>query len=1299
MNRSFENTSGDQPARTDQQAGEARQFWQTLLAGAEPLMTFPTDIARPARIDTTSDAVRFRIDPDTLDRLHALCARESADPEDLFLAAYQVFLYRYSGQEDCIVGVARLGDAGDQAVPLRQAVRATDPFTALLAANKRLREQASPFAHAYLARPTGDEAAPGSHAPVFQHRFAHLRAAGSPDDAQCAPLGILDTAFTIIREPHGAQGVVQFNTSLFEAESAQRWANNLSMLLMSIASAPAAPIGDLELLHPSERQFIARSLDHTATPFRQRFPSVHGGFEQQAAKTPNALALRCGDARLTYAELDARANAIAQHLHEQGVGAGDLVGICTARTPDMIAGVIGVLKLGATYVPMDLKYPVLRLKTIAEEAQLKYLLCDARGRGLLDTAGMREFVLEDIRPAPLTYVSPAIGDDSLCHVIFTSGSTGKPKGVMARHRNVLAFLEWIWATYSVEELQVVMCCSSLCFDLTVFEIWGPLTVGGTIVLVDNPASLVQQPEPGLTLVNTVPTALRLLVDEMAMPGTVKAVNVCGEPLDAQLVQDLFKAYPGVVFYNTYGPTEDTAYSTFFKMTGPVEQDPPIGAPIVHEFGRVVDAHGAQVPVGAVGELLIGGAGVARGYLFKPEQTAERFIEASNHAGEPASAYRTGDFVRLRNDGQLHFVGRRDDQVKLRGFRIDLGDIVNALCQIPGVTDARVLVQKHHTGDVLVAYVSHAEVPAGEHRHPAVSAYIEREAALRLPAFMVPGFFVLFDKLPLNDNGKVDRHALRAIDFDPHHAEQSDEAWTDDERTVAEIWKTTLGLERAGREDDFFQLGGNSLLAVRLIARLNRAFQSNLPTQAVFEERTIAALAARAQREGKAQSLPLARVDLSAGVPPTYPQLAMLMQAQKVSFNLCMAARIDGSVDEAALRRSLQSLLARHDALRARFVKEGDGPQVRMRFSDETPDVLRVVEIGQEGQVMEALHAEWATPFDLNGGSPLRALLIRQAPQQHVLMLSVHHAVTDEWSNNIIKHDLARFYSAELGREVAPLAPLPFRYGDYAAWQASLHRTEDYMRQIGYWMGEFRGLRIEGRFAPSAAAQPVPGRAMAYLELDPPADVEQRLLALAARHGYTRYVVLMAALQLALVEYSGLAQQLVWSPVSRRSQPELEECVGMFSNLAAIAAYADKDMQAGEFLALIERKVAQARGNSDVSALTAVMSDRSLMPQLPMIGLNFIDLPNECEWELEGTAATPIPLRLEQEADLCVLELTVRVTRGGTRTMIAYQPAVLHEDDVRRIVATMWSLVGSFDHEPATRIGELLAARQGAAALG
>lgn len=1288
MNRSFENTSGDQPAKTDQQA---RQFWQTLLAGAEPLMTFPTDIARPARIDAASDAVRFRIDPDTLGTLHALCTRESVDPEDLFLAAYQVFLYRYSGQEDCIVGVAHLGAAGDHAAPLRQAIRATDPFTALLAANKRLREQASAFAHEYptAAHPTGDAAAPESHAPVFQHRFAHLRTAGSPDDVQCAPPGILDTAFTIIDGPHGAQGVVQFNTSLFEGESGQRWANNLSMLFTSIAATPAAPIGDLELLHPSERHFIARCLDHTATPFRPRFPSVHAGFEQQAAKTPDALALRCGDARLTYAELDARANAIAQHLYGQGVREGDLVGICTARTPDMIAGVIGVLKLGAAYVPMDLKYPVLRLKTIAEEAELKYLLCDARGRGLLDAAGLREFVLEDIQPAPLTCVSPAIGDDSLCHVIFTSGSTGKPKGVMARHRNVLAFLEWIWATYSAEELQVVMCCSSLCFDLTVFEIWGPLTVGGTIVLVDNPASLVQQPEPGLTLVNTVPTALRLLVDEMAMPGTVKAVNVCGEPLDAQLVKDLFRAYPGVVFYNTYGPTEDTAYSTVFKMTGPVEQDPPIGAPIVHEFGRVVDAHGAQVPVGAIGELLIGGAGAARGYLFKPEQTAERFIASSNHAGEPASAFRTGDFVRLRNDGQLHFVGRRDDQVKLRGFRIDLGDIVNALGQIPGVTDARVLVQRHHTGDVLVGYVSHAEVPAGVHRHPTVSAYIEREAALRLPAYMVPGFFVLFDKLPLNDNGKVDRHALRAIDFDPHHAAQSDEAWTDEERTVAEIWKATLGLERIGREDDFFQLGGNSLLAVRLIARLNRAFQSNLPSQAVFEERTIAALAVLAQREGSAQGLPLARADLSAGVSPTYPQLAMLMQAQKISFNLCTAARIDGPVDEAALRRSLQSLLARHDALRARFIKEG--PQVRMLLSDEVPDVLRVVEAGQERQVMEAVHAEWAAPFNLNAGSPLRALLIRQTPERHVLMLSVHHVVTDEWSNNIIKHDLARFYSAELGREVAPLAPLPFRYGDYAAWQASLHRTEDYMRQIGYWKGEFSSLRIEGSFAPSAAAQPVPGRAMAYLELDPPAGVEQRLVALAARHGYTRYVVLMAALQLALVEYSGLAQQLVWSPVSRRTQPELEECVGMFTNLMAIAAYADKDMQLGEFLALVERKVAQARGNSDVSALTALMGDPSLMPRLPMIGLNFIDLPNEFEWELEGAATAPIPLRLEQEADLCVLELTVRVTQSGTQTTIAYQPAVLHEDDVQRIMATVWSRVDSFDHEPGARIGELPAA--------
>ncbi|MES2352441.1 MAG: amino acid adenylation domain-containing protein [Pseudomonadota bacterium] len=1297
------------PAPATMAPEQLRQFWHEQLAGAAPLMTFPTDVPRPARMACSGSLVRLPIAAPLAGELRALCAQQQCEPEDLLLGVYQVFLYRYSGQADCIVGAAlRHGGEAEDApwtgrganvMPRRQLLAPQLPFTELLARNKTLREQLTAHGQYQLEEMlTGQLSEHNeSHALIFQHRFTCLHddhpagGFGGLDATVVAladPIGTLDTGFIVACGPQAWQGFLQYNTGLFEPASAERWAANLATLLASVAAAPATPIGALALLHPDELEFIAASLDRTGAPFAPRHASVHAAFEQQVVRTPDAVALRCGAAQMTYAQLNARADAIAAHLHRLGVGADDLVGICTARGNDMIAAVIGVLKTGAAYVPMDIKYPPLRLEAIAAEAQLRFVLCDERGRGMLDSGAdggsAREVLLADVPAAAPPFASPATGPASLCHVIFTSGSTGKPKGVMAGHHNVLAFLDWIWATYPPEQLRVVLCCSSLCFDLTVFEIWGPLTVGGTVVVVENAVSLVQQQVPDLTLLNTVPTALRLLLDERSLPPGVQAVNVCGEPLDGQLVADLFAQYPHVVFYNTYGPTEDTAYSTFFKMTGPVEGDPPIGIPILHEYGRVMDAHGMAAPVGAVGELLIGGAGVAQGYLYNPQFSAERFLAASDYAGRPSHEYRSGDFVRLRNNGQLQFVGRRDDQIKLRGFRIDLGDVVSALLQVPGVTDARVLVRQHNGGDVLVAYLSHADMPPGGGRDAALTARVEAETNARLPAYMVPACFVLFDRLPLNDNGKVDRHALRAVAFDAGPAAVLQEVWSDDERAIGEVWKAVLAVDRIGRDDDFFQLGGNSLLAVRMISRLNRAFDTNLPSQVVFKDRTVASLAALVRRAVTTEAVPLARADLSGGVSPTYPQLAMLMNADKISFNLCSAMRIDGQFDPAALQRALRRLLQRHDALRARFVM--DGPAVRMHIADAPAEILTVLDVPDQAGVNAAVQAEWCLPFDLQAGPPVRALLLRQSDQRHVLVLSIHHVVTDEWSTNIVKRDLARCYRAELAGRGEAEAELPFRYGDYASWQARLHDTDEFARQLAYWTGEFQQVRVEGAFPQGGVPPHGAAPATAYLQMALPASTARQMAALSARHGYTPYVVLMAALQLALAEYSGLEQQLVWSPVARRTEPELEESVGMYTNLMAISARASGDLQLGQFLALIERKVAQSRSNSDLSALTAVMFDPSLMPALPMIGLNFIDLPNETDWAFDGATVTTIPLLLEQEADLCALELTVRAAQAT----FAYNTALFHDGDLARLAARLWDIIDGFERRPEAAIGAVLA---------
>ncbi len=570
--------------------------------------------------------------------------------------------------------------------------------------------------------------------------------------------------------------------------------------------------------------------------------------------------------------------------------------------------------------------------------------------------------------------------------------------------------------------------------------------------------------------------------------------------------------------------------------------------------------------------------------------------------------------------------------------------------------------------------------------------MEAEARARLPAFMVPSYFVLFDKLPLNANGKVDRHALNAIDYDPQSAVVADENLSADERALAEIWKPILGLEHIGRDADFFHLGGNSLLAVRMISRLNRAFGSDLPAQIVFEERTLATLAARA-RTWSAAALPaLERVDLTQGVSPTYPQLAMLMDAQKTSFNLCNAMWIDGPLDENALRGSVRGLLARHDALRTRYAMSERGAQ--MLIDANAADVLTVRELSLEASqadIKAAIDAEWNAPFDLRHGLPVRALLLRLAPGRHVFVLSVHHVATDEWSANIIKSDLASLYRAALDDSLAEPAFLPFRFGDYASWQGKLHGTEEFGAQLAYWAGEFAHLRaVGGAFPPPVAASADAGCATRFVQLPPPPASVEAMAGLAARHGCTPYVVYLAALQLALAAHSGLDDQMVWTPVAKRNPPELEESVGMYTNLTAILAYAGGEQRLDQFLLQVDGKVAQARKHGDVSALTALMQDPGLMPTRPMVGLNYIDLPNACGWAFEGTEVTPIALRLEHEADICALELTVRVDDGAALLTAAYNTAVFNGGQVAHIGAALWRAVDAMWRQPSNSVAQLRA---------
>ncbi|HZP66535.1 MAG TPA: amino acid adenylation domain-containing protein [Rudaea sp.] len=667
--------------------------------------------------------------------------------------------------------------------------------------------------------------------PVATHYLSHQR--------ERTPLTFVLCEYAADQEPvlH-----LDYNTAYVDGPEADAILVRIHELLQQIAEADL-PIDRYRLPSASEWSRQLAVWNDTGAALREN-ACIHDFFEEQARRAPDAVALRCGTQVLSYRELDARANRLAHRLIELGAGPERLVGVCHGRSPDLVVALLAVLKAGAAYVPIDPGYPAARIAHILDDARVELVLADAQGRRAL--AGREPTMLDP--GAALTAYSATppprarsdLASHNLAYAIYTSGSTGLPKGVLIEHRNAAALIEWALTVYSAEDLRAVLASTSVCFDLSVFEIFVTLAAGGCVVLVENALSLVHAPED-VSLINTVPSAIKALLDAKALPARVRCINLAGERLRQELVDALYEATRARV-YDLYGPSEDTTYSTFCLRTKHGRES--IGRPIANTQVYVLDAAGEPLPIGCAGELYIGGAGLARGYLDRPALTAERFV-FNRHAN--ARLYRTGDWVRFFEDGSLQYLGRRDTQVKIRGHRVELGEIEARLLRHPDVAECAVLAREDVVPDgskVLVAYV----VPRRPGALPQADA-LANFVAETLPAHMVPSLVVQMAALPLTPNGKVDRNALPAPDAASPHEPGDREPAGDVERAVAAHWQRLLGVSRVGARDRFFALGGDSLLLVKLAAALEAEFRiGRLDPSALFAAPTLEAQAALVERK-------------------------------------------------------------------------------------------------------------------------------------------------------------------------------------------------------------------------------------------------------------------------------------------------------------------------------------------------------------------------------------------------------------------------------------------------------------------
>jgi amino acid adenylation domain-containing protein len=844
-------------------------YWAQQYADSIPVLELPLDAPRPG-IKTYSGARQeLRLDESLGRALKAAGAKHGCTLFVTLLAGFEALLTRLSGQEDFVVGVPMAGQTLLENGHLVGHCVNLIPLRCRIEPAARFVDHLKSVRHAFLDAQSHQQVSFGSllrklnvprdpgRTPLVSVTF-NIDKLGTPYDfgelaleAIESPKRFLNFEISINVIDSGRDLIVEceYNTDLFTAATIGRWLGHYKCLLETIALDPVLRIHELPLLTAAERQQLLIGWNETSADYPAD-ASMHGLFEAQAARTPDAVAVEHEGSRLTYAQLNARANQVARYLARHGVELEVMVGLCVERNLDMVVGILGILKAGGAYVPLDPDYPASRLGFMLEDTAAPVLLTHTRFRDRVPQYGGRTVALDadwpDIARETQDNPNVRVSARNMAYVIFTSGSTGRPKGVVIEHRNAVNFLHWAQSSFSADELARTLFSTSLNFDLAMYECFAPLTVGATARIAQNALELARTPLD-VTLINTVPSAISALLDSGGVPKTVRTVNLAGEPLKRATVERLFSQTNVNRVCNLYGPSETTTYSTWVSM--PREQGfaAHIGRPISNTQIYLLDAHGQPVPLGVVGEIYIGGDGVGRGYLNRPELTAERFVADPFATGPNARMYRTGDSARYLPDGNIEFLGRIDHQVKIRGYRVELGEIEAVLAEHPDVRQAVVHLWKLKADDVrLVACC----VPAKAGVLGSIS--LRKHMRARLPEYMIPQYVLPVDEIPLTPNGKVDRRRLPTPVVTEsgigHHEAPADPV----EATIAQIWTNLIGPSRPiGRADRFFEMGGHSLLGLRALRQMEQKLGVKLDFRMLFQE-SLADIATRCRSLGAAQ---------------------------------------------------------------------------------------------------------------------------------------------------------------------------------------------------------------------------------------------------------------------------------------------------------------------------------------------------------------------------------------------------------------------------------------------------------------
>ncbi|MBG1243112.1 non-ribosomal peptide synthetase [Nostoc sp. NZL] len=1327
-------------------------YWQQQLANAPDLLSLPTDRPRPA-VQTFAGAYqKFALSAELTGGLIQLSQQQGVTLFMTLLAAFDTLLYRYTGTEDILVGspianrdrseIEGLIGFFVNTLVMRTDLAGNPSFSELLTRVREIAMEA--YSHQHLPFEMLVEALQPerdlSHTPLFQVMFTLQNAPVSTVELNQLSvsstliegttskfdltLSMENTATsTTLSTGTGVVGVWEYSTDLFDASTIERMTGHFVTLLESIIANPQQSISQLSLLTEVEQQQLLVEWNNTQADYPLD-KCLHQLFEEQVARTPDAVAVVFENQQLTYQQLNCRANELAHYLQSLGVGADVLVGICLERSLLMVVGLLGILKAGGAYVPLDPDYPSDRLSFMLEDAQLRVLLTQQQLKQKLPEHQAHivsldadwQFISQFSQENPITTVQ----DSNLAYVIYTSGSTGKPKGAMNTHLGICNRLLWMQQAYQLTAVDCILQKTPFSFDVSVWEFFWPLITGARLVVAKpgghkDSAYLVNLIlEQQVTIVHFVPSMLQVFLEEPSLENcrSLKRVICSGEALPVEL-QERFFARLECELHNLYGPTEAAIDVTYWQCfpNGNL-RTVPIGRAIANTQIYILDEHLQPVPVGVAGELHIAGLGLARGYLNRKELTTEKFISNPFEEGGGSKLYKTGDLARYLPDGRIEYIGRIDNQVKIRGFRIELGEIEVLLNQHDDVQASVVTVREDNPGDKrLVAYI----VPH-QHSKPTTNE-LRQFLKAKLPDYMVPSAFVILESMPLTSNGKVDRRALPAPDLYSEIKDKYVAPRTPIEEILAQTWSQVLQLPQVGIHDNFFELGGHSLLATQLVSRIRNIFKVELPLRELFAAATLAELARGIEQ--------LQQQDLQLSAPPILPraenaQLALSYAQQRLWFldqfepnspfyNMSIALRLAGTVQVAALEQSFQQIIHRHEALRTNFITvDGQATQIIQTETNWTVSVVDLKhlstlvlseDVGEASASAEVTEQEIASqqlvqqqaiqPFELATQALVRATLVVLSETEHILLMCIHHIVSDGWSIGLFLQELAALYNAYSQGKSSTLAPLPIQYADFALWQRQWLQGEVLQSQLSYWQQKLASaptLLSLPTDRPRPAVQTYQGT---HQEFALSEELTGKLAKLSQEQGVTLFMTLLAAFDTLLYRYTGTEDILVGSPIANRDRSEIEGLIGFFVNTLVMRTDLSGNPSFSELLGRVREIAMEAYSHQHLPfemLVEALQPERDLSHS-PLFQVMFV-LQNAPTSGLELTGLTVSSLPIKGTTSRFDLTLIMQNSLTGLVGVWEYNTDLFDVSTIERMTGHFVTLVESIIANPEERISQL-----------